>query len=108
MNILNSFGQVKSTERARKVLNLSKLFPDKGQLAEQRRSRSRSRETTPVGNRENVTIMGEMVFVPKAGKPWFVQLPSQEVTLREGDPLNLKCQIDGDPRPAGEFLIIYR
>ena len=53
--------------------------------------------------RENVTVMGEMTFVPKAGKPWFIQLPPQEVTLREGDPLNIKCQIDGDPRPAGEL-----
>jgi titin len=72
---------------------------DKGQLAEQRRSRSRSRETTPVGGRENVTVMGEM-SVPKAGHPRFLQLPPQEVTLRQGDPLVIRCQVDGQPIPS--------
>jgi len=33
-------------------------------------------------------------------KPTFVELPPREIEVFEGDPLTLRCTVDGDPRPV--------
>ena len=63
-------------------------------MPRERRERSLPNYTVP--------DLPERQEVPKAGRPWFVQLPPQEITLRENDPLTIKCVIDGDPKPVGK------
>lgn len=36
-------------------------------------------------------------------KPTFVEVPPREIEVYEGDPLTLRCTVDGDPRPVGKF-----
>lgn len=39
---------------------------------------------------------------PPIGKrPTFVQVPPSEISIQEGDPLTLRCTVDGDPKPVG-------
>ena len=87
------------------INNQCSLFADKGQLADNRRSRSReptpvrrrsmSRDTTPV-----VQPLPERK--PIAGnEPWFVQKPPSTMNCHESEVLTLKAIVDGDPKPKG-------
>jgi hypothetical protein len=42
-------------------------------------------------------------FLPLRGrKPTFVELPPATIDVVEGDPLTLRCAVDGNPRPVGK------
>jgi hypothetical protein len=37
--------------------------------------------------------------IPDGNRPWFIQKPPTEMRIREGEPLTIRCIIDGDPKP---------
>ena len=40
----------------------------------------------------------------KGTKPNFVQVPPAEISVHEGEPLTLRCVVDGEPKPVGECV----
>lgn len=38
-------------------------------------------------------------------KPTFVEVPPENIDVIEGDPLTLRCVVDGSPRPVGETIL---
>jgi len=80
-----------------------KVVPQ-GQLSDERR-RSRSRETTPVGSRRpgwsrETTPVLDLGPPPEKGtRPYFIQRPPNELLVRQGETMTLKCVVDGDPKP---------
>ena len=45
---------------------------------------------------------------PRGRKPVFTKVPPMQVNVMEGDPLTLRCSVDGDPKPLGNNLTINR
>ncbi len=73
------------------------VLPDKGViLDERRRSRSRSRDIEPIRQLDLAPRQ------PDGTKPWFVQMPPSDIKVKEGEPLTIRCIVDGDPKPMGK------
>lgn len=50
----------------------------------------------------------EAAPVKKGVKPSFVQVPPAEISVHEGEPLTLRCVVDGEPKPIGKPQTILR
>jgi len=78
------------------------LSSDKGQLIDGEkpsviRRRSLSREVTPVFD------VPPLKAAPVGGtKPYFIQVPPSEMTAVSGDPVMMRCVVDGVPKPVGK------
>jgi hypothetical protein len=40
---------------------------------------------------------------PSGRRPHFAKVPPSHLTVNEGDPLTLRCVVEGDPRPVGKL-----
>ncbi|ELT96028.1 hypothetical protein CAPTEDRAFT_227990 [Capitella teleta] len=61
-------------------------------------------ESEPITSESRPTQENAAPGKKKGSKPRFVQVPPAEISVHEGEPLTLRCVVDGEPRPIGRLF----